>query len=234
MNISETSSPQKLLDTFVEQKRFDGGFGAVIARAGVGKTALLVQIALYSLIQKKNVLHVSLKDPINKVCLWYDEVSKKIGRLIAEHQMLPEIWDTILMHRMIMTFGEDRFDTSTFKERLSDLTEQGIFYPQLIIVDGLLINPENRPVFEDLKKIAKEHGVFIWFSIQSHRHEVTETNQLPLSFIPMQDLFDATLHVIPRADAIDIELSTKIPFDEDIPGLILDPETMFIRKMNND
>jgi len=230
MNKSEISSPQKILDAFVEQNRFDGGFGAVIARAGVGKTALLVQIALYSLIQKKNVLHVSLKDPINKVCLWYDEVSQKIGRLIPEHQILPEIWDTILMHRMIMTFGEDRFNITTFKERLSDLTEQGIFYPQLILVDGLLINPENKPILEELKSIAKEHSAFVWFSIQAHRHQVNEIDELPPSFVPMQDLFDTTLQVIPKADAIDIEILTKTPFNNDMPGLRLDPETMLIRK----
>ncbi|MBF0451976.1 MAG: cytoplasmic protein [Candidatus Magnetomorum sp.] len=233
MNIRETSSPQKLLDTFVEQNRLNGGFGAVIARAGVGKTALLVQIALYSLIQKKNVLHVSMKDSIQKVCLWYDEVSKKIDRLIPDQNFPPDIWDTILAHRMIMTFGEDRFETSTFKERLSDLTEQGIFYPQLIIIDGLLINKQNRAIFEDLKSIAKEHSAFMWFSIQSHRHEVAQNHELPPSFIPIQDLFDAIFQVIPKADTIDIELSTKIPLEEPVPELILDPETMLIRKLNS-
>jgi len=37
----------------------NGEFGAVLARAGVGKTAFIVQIALGGLLQQKNVLHVS-------------------------------------------------------------------------------------------------------------------------------------------------------------------------------
>ena len=51
-----------------------GGFGAVLAHAGVGKTALLVQLALNSMLRSRNVLHVSLNDPVNKVNLWYSEL----------------------------------------------------------------------------------------------------------------------------------------------------------------
>ncbi len=51
-----------------------GGFGAVLARAGVGKTAIMVQLSLETLLRGKNVLHVSLSDPVNKVSLWYKEV----------------------------------------------------------------------------------------------------------------------------------------------------------------
>ena len=49
----------------------EGGFGAVLARAGVGKTALLVQLALNMMLRGRKVLHVSLLDPVNKVDLWY-------------------------------------------------------------------------------------------------------------------------------------------------------------------
>ena len=44
-----------------------GQFGAVLARAGVGKTAFLVQLSLNALLRGKNVLHISLEDPVNKV-----------------------------------------------------------------------------------------------------------------------------------------------------------------------
>ena len=46
-----------------------GEFGAVLARAGVGKTAFLVQLSLNALLRGKNVLHISLEDPVNKVSL---------------------------------------------------------------------------------------------------------------------------------------------------------------------
>ena len=52
----------------------DGGFGAVIAHAGVGKTALLVQMALNTMIREKYILHVSLHDAVSKVDVWYHEL----------------------------------------------------------------------------------------------------------------------------------------------------------------
>ena len=42
-----------------------GQFGGVLARAGVGKTALMVQMALNSMLHGRNVLHVSLNQPVN-------------------------------------------------------------------------------------------------------------------------------------------------------------------------
>ena len=41
-----------------------GHFGGVMARAGVGKTAFIVQIALNGLLRNRNVLHISLADPV--------------------------------------------------------------------------------------------------------------------------------------------------------------------------
>ena len=57
-----------------------GRFGAVLARAGVGKTALIVQIALNSLLCSKNVLHISLTEPVGKVNLWYQEVLERLAQ----------------------------------------------------------------------------------------------------------------------------------------------------------
>ena len=64
-----------------------GEFGAVLARAGVGKTAFLVQLSLNALLGGKNVLHISLTDPVNKVSLWYKEVFS----LIAEQYQVDQI-----------------------------------------------------------------------------------------------------------------------------------------------
>ena len=55
----------------------------MLARAGVGKTAILVQLALNTLLKGKNVLHISLNDPVKKVGLWY----KEVFRHLTKHMM---------------------------------------------------------------------------------------------------------------------------------------------------
>ena len=57
----------------------NGGFGAVLAHAGVGKTALLVQVALNTMLREQPVLHVSLNDAVSKVDVWYQELFHNIA-----------------------------------------------------------------------------------------------------------------------------------------------------------
>ncbi|MBW1865186.1 MAG: AAA family ATPase, partial [Deltaproteobacteria bacterium] len=78
-----------------------GGFGAVLARAGVGKTAIMVQLSLETLLRGKNVLHVSLSDPVNKVSLWYKEVFHNLADQYNAQQV-NQLWESILHHRFIM------------------------------------------------------------------------------------------------------------------------------------
>ena len=50
-----------------------GQFGAVLSRAGVGKTGYLVQIALTRLLSDEKVLHISLCDTMEKITIRYNE-----------------------------------------------------------------------------------------------------------------------------------------------------------------
>ena len=92
-----------------------GGFGAVLARAGVGKTALIVQVALNSMLQQKNVLHVSLNEPVDKVSLWYQEVLTSLANQYHVRQ-IKELWESIQMHRFIMTFKVEGFSVPKLEE----------------------------------------------------------------------------------------------------------------------
>lgn len=120
-------NPLRLLGNEKEAILPPGGFGAILARAGVGKTSLMVQLALNSLLDSDNVLHISLNDPVKKVSLWYDEVFRHIAEKYRLTQ-LDQLWDVILPHRFIMTFKVEGFSVPKLEERLTDLIEQGIFF----------------------------------------------------------------------------------------------------------
>ena len=85
-----------------------GGFGAILAHAGVGKTALLVQLALNGMLRGKNVLHISLHDPVKKVNLWYGELFHHLAGH-DEGGQVGGLWESVLPHRLIMTFRVENF-----------------------------------------------------------------------------------------------------------------------------
>ena len=172
-------NPLRHLGLDTEQWREAGGFGAVMAPAGVGKTALLVQIALQSMIQKKCVLHVSLNDPVHKVTLWYDEILQDLTRAYPSERVA-DLREDILLHRFIMTFRVDDFTVPKLKERINDLVVQNIFRPDILIIDGFHFHPDVEPFMAELKTLAARHHCFIWFSLHIHREEKMDADGMQL------------------------------------------------------
>jgi hypothetical protein len=89
-------NPFRLLGEEAGQHLESGQLGAVLARAGVGKTAFLVQLALNGLLRNQKVLHISINDPVNKVTLWYEEVFRHITlQYQGQESSANEIWESI-------------------------------------------------------------------------------------------------------------------------------------------
>lgn len=219
-------NPLRLLGRESDAIVAPGSFGAVLARHGVGKTALVVQIALNTLLQQKNVLHISLNEPLSKVHLWYQEVFEQLAQQYQVPQ-IDQLWDTIAPHRFIMTFQEEGFSVPKLKERLTDITAQNIFVPSMIIIDGLPFDDNVRSELKALKELADDQQLPIWFTITTHRHEDPATDGLPVQLSPVQDLFSAAISLQPIKDTIFIKAIKGSANPE--ATLTLDPATMLIQ-----
>jgi hypothetical protein len=224
-------NPLRLLGQEKEEIIRPGSFGAVLARHGVGKTAMVIQIALNSLLQQKNILHISLDEPVGKVSLWYQEMFERLAQQYHVAQ-IDQLWDAIVSHRFIMTFRSEGFNAPRLEERLTDLTAQDIFVPEMMIIDGLSFETDHRSELEALKALARQMQLPVWFTITTHRHEELAEDGLPMQLSPVQDLFDAALTINPEQDAIHIRAIKGTLKDEAEPALILDPATMLIQRQS--
>ncbi len=223
-------NPLRLLGQENEDIIRPGKFGAVLARAGVGKTALIVQIALNSLLQQKNVLHISLNEPVGKVSLWYQEVFERLAQQYKVPQ-IDQLWDAIVPHRFIMTFQAEGFSAPKLEERLTDLTTQNIFIPNMIIIDGLPFGTNDRSGLEEMKTLAQKQLLPVWFTITTHRHEDPDPDGLPVQLSPVQDMFDAAIALQPDKDTIHIKALKSNSSSEAEYKLLLDPATMLIQPL---
>lgn len=207
----------------------EGGFGAVLARAGVGKTALIVQVALNTMLQQKNVLHVSLADPVDKVNLWYQEVLNSLAHQYHVRQ-IKELWESIQMHRFIMTFNVEGFSVPKLEERVKDLTEQQIFNPHMVIIDGLPFDDHLREPLEGLKTFSENHRLHLWFTVTTHRHQAPDADGLPVQLSSVADLFDAAIQLQPEGKKIHIRGLKGGPVEGETRDQLLDPSTMLIQE----
>ncbi|MEJ2657790.1 MAG: AAA family ATPase [Desulfobacterales bacterium] len=221
-------NPLRFLESDTGDILPEGGFGAVLAGAGVGKTALLVQLALNMLLKGKNVLHISLDDPVRKLTLWYKEVFQNLTKQYDSGQ-ISQIWETLLPHRFIMTFRVEGFSPSKLEERLTDLKEQNIFSPRVVIIDGFNFKKHARPSLPDLKRLAEKHSLHVWFSVKTHRHEKPDPKGIPVPISNIIDLFDLVIQLSPQGKEIHVKTLKGKTADIDRHTLLLDPATMLVK-----
>ncbi|PIE57186.1 MAG: hypothetical protein CSA34_00245 [Desulfobulbus propionicus] len=205
--------------------------GLIMARAGLGKTALLVQIALDAILRGNRVIHVSIGESIEKTRAWYDDV---IQRILSEYSVDQphELVDMIQRHRMIMTFKEEAFSRARLEERLNDLVLQDIFKPGCMVIDGFDFTAADREALEDIKDLFEVMGIEVWFSATCHRDDprVSPTG-VPAPCHETDDLFDAVVVLKPEKDSV-IQLEiirTAGEVSNSGVHLSLDPTTMMVK-----
>ena len=207
--------------------------GLVMARAGLGKTALLVQIALDAILRGDNVLHVSIGETIDKTRLWYDDILK----VIIEEQKIDdanELIELVSKNRMIMTFNESAFSRPKLEERVNDLVLQNIFKPNCLVIDGFDFVNTDRQVLEDIKDLAENMSLQAWFSAISHRNDDRfSPTGVPAPCHEIDDMFDTIILLKPEPDAT-ILLEIIRNSGEEVKtgkGLRLDPTTMMVKEL---
>ncbi|GBC60215.1 cytoplasmic protein [Desulfonema ishimotonii] len=223
-------NPLRLMGYEAEDILGKGEFGALTARAGVGKTAFVVQLALDKLLRDKNILHISIDEPVDKVCLWYEEAFRNIASQCDIKQLEP-FWEAILPKRLVMTFKVDGFSVPKLEERIADLTAQNIFFPQTLIVDGLPFDEmeEIAATLNDLKRMAEAQDLSVWFTVRTHRHESPGPDGMPIPLTGIADLFKTILELQPDGKDIQIKAIKGGPEGAGSPTLILDPSTMLVK-----
>ena len=205
-----------------------GSLGAILSPAGVGKTAFVVQIAIDAMLQKTAVLHISLGDSIDKITLWY----RKLFQNLAHHysiSLADEIGQAILPWRFIMTFKIAAFSPPVLEERLADLKEQNIFYPSIVIIDGLNLDETSVPVIAELGELAQKRILSVWITANTHRDDNRLPDGIPARMAPAAGYFERIMELKPGEAEISVATLKNLQGDVGDTGLRLDPASMLIR-----
>ncbi|MBU4414575.1 MAG: cytoplasmic protein, partial [Proteobacteria bacterium] len=161
-------------------------------------------------------------------CLWYEEVFRNIADQYNISQ-IEQLWEAIVSHRLIMTFKVDGFSVPKLEERLTDLIEQKIFLPQVILIDGLPFDKDIKKSLTELKKLAESRSLHVWFTVRTHRHDEPGPDGMPAPLLNVADLFDIIIQLQPEGKEIHVKALKGGPVACDYPELLLDPSTMLVK-----
>lgn len=216
-------NPLRAFDQHREGGLQPGQAGLVAARAGTGKTALLIHIALDNLFRGNQILHVSVGDSVSHVQAWYEEIYRDLA-VGYDLEQAKKVWEEILPNRLILTFRAETFSVKTLEERANDLIAQSIFKPRIIVLDGLDLNNDNREALLELKDYIRQSGLKAWVAARSHR----EGGDLKSMLTPIEDIFEVVLGIEAKGDTLELT-AFKNPAQGDTSSTVsLDPKTLLL------
>ncbi len=203
-------SPLRVLDKSIHGGLGKGNLGVVMARAGVGKTAVLVQIGLDDLMRHRAVLHVALGQTVEHVQCHYDDMFAEL----AERTNLDDranVAASVARNRIISAFPDHDLAPERLQKTAELFREHIDFRPAAVLVDGF--DWEGHSVAETAallgayKSYAKVIDAELWMTAQTHREA---TGDHPSGITPpcheFAEIIDVALFLEPHGDDIEVRL----------------------------
>lgn len=225
-------SPLRVFERSIHGGLGPGNIGVVMSRAGVGKTAFLVGVALDDLMRKRRVLHVNLHDSVEKVREFYDEVFNDL----SEHAQLEDRPGTHLMverHRMIVSYAPGSFSMEKLHTSLKMLEEQMQFVPEVVVIDGYpSFHKATEAQLQELKKLARELDAEMWLSTQTHRDggDERDARGIPAKVAKFEEYISVVIDLEPVSDHVKLAI-LKDHDNRDVAEMHiqLDPRTLLLK-----
>lgn len=224
-------SPLRILEESIHGGLGQGNLGVVMARAGVGKTACLVQIGLDDLMRERPVLHLALDQTVEHVLSWYDALFEDLVQQ-TDLDDSEEVRTILAKNRMIMSFADHGLWPERLEKTVQMFKTHLAFDPAAILVDGFDWGAQSATqtaaAIGAFKAYAKLLGADLWMTAQTHREA---TGEHPMKIPPpcdaYTDIIDVALFLEPHGD----DVAVRLLKDHDNPAtsdthLHLHPDTL--------
>ena len=211
-------SPMRALASEIRGGLNAGQVGGVLARAGIGKSAFLVQIAMTCALRGNPVLHVSLTDGQARVRSFYDELLAEVSRA-ASVQERSSAQVELERNRVIHASLGRSFGPGDLASLVSTLSEVMHFRPVTVVIDGSDVSHFD---VDGWRSVAAALGLRLWMAVRTHRDEEAEV-------VHLADSFDSAVVLQPAAGSVELRILRVGGEAVERALLALDPVTMMVR-----
>ena len=225
-------SPIRIFEQSINGGLKAGEIGVIASPNGVGKTSVLVQIALDKLLQEKKVIHVSFTQHIHYVPVWYEDIFNEITSKAPSLENAAEIKNEIIKNRVTMNFNQDGVTVNQIVRSLRAMIIDGGFKADSIIIDGFDFSRTDRESIASVKTFAVEMGVCIWYSCSVKEDgKQYDKGNIPVILSGFADLLDVVIILEPKSEPAHVKLSISKDRDSVLSrpmAMKLDPKTLLI------
>lgn len=179
----------------------EGEIGLLTAKKGLGKTSILVQFGIDTLLKDKAIVHVSFNQKSENVITWYSSV---LAEICKSHKVdVDELSDELFRNRTILNFNQNTFTLPKVVNTLKALIDNGIKLETIIVDDLDLLKTE----VSDLNcfcDFIKEEKMTAWFSYNSEASDLKE-------ILPSEKMakFNSVAHLLPETESVSLSILKK-------------------------
>lgn len=222
-------SPVRVFEKSIHGGLKAGDIGVIASRKGVGKTAVLVQIALDKLFQGKKVIHVSFTQHTDYVIAWYEDIFAEIAKKKNLENAL-EVKNELVKNRVLMNFNQDGVTSDQILRSLRAMIVDGGFKADALIIDGYDFSRSTVERIAGVKKFATELGLEVWYTCTTSGDDpVLDKRNIPLILKDYLDVLDVVIVLEPKQDYIQFSVSKdRATFNPTSLDLKLDTKTLLI------
>ena len=150
----------------------DGEMGLITAKKGLGKTSILVQFGIDSLLNDKALIHVSFDQQSSNVIAWYSSILAEIAK--KKSLNLDDVNEEIVRNRTILNFNQETFTLPKVVNTLKAMKDGGIKISS-IVVDGLDMNKASAADIKCFADFIKAEKMTAWFSFTNESADLKST-----------------------------------------------------------
>ncbi len=236
LTTKNSRSPLRILERNSEDAVRPGELGVVMARAGVGKTAFLVQIGIDHALREKPSLHISFEQDLEHVVSWYDALFDHLAATSLDSSEVEDARARLHRNRLIHATPHTSLDPEKLAEILK-LYDNGLgFIPRVILIDGFdWAGFDGRSLAGEIalfKELAATVDAELWMTAQTHRDATTDhPTRITAPCDVCEDQIDLAIFLEPEGANVHIRL-LKEHGTTDLPEthLVLHPDTMQLAK----
>lgn len=214
------SSPIRAFDKITNGGLKAGEVGLITSKKGLGKTSVLVQFAMDSLLNDKNLVHVSFDQESSNVISWYSSVFAEIAKKknIAN---AAELKEEIMKERVILNFNPENFTLAKLINTVKALKDAGTKVTALVI-DGVAIKSVNAADAKAVEDFAKNENMTIWLTAEEESASLKDC-----ASADVLATFAAVLHIEAKSEGTVLSV-LKLRNETPDSSLKLDAKTQLI------
>jgi KaiC/GvpD/RAD55 family RecA-like ATPase len=195
-------SPVRVLEHSIEGGLMAGSIGVIASRKGIGKTSVLVQLALDRLLQGEKVIHVSFTAHTSYVIAWYENIFAELAKRRGLEK-IDEVRDDLVKNRVIMNFAQEGVSIDQILRSLKAMIVDGGFRAKTLIVDGYDFTRTTKAELSKVKAFAEEMGIEVWYSCTLFGEEpLVDKNNIPVILREYLDSIGVLILLEPKAEYI--------------------------------